>query len=71
MSIMLYPFILCVALLMNLVVLCGACLTVCMNCLGKQFAISLGVIVILLLNVMEVLGVGGGALLDRPCMVFQ
>ena len=25
----------------------------------------------LLLNVMEVLSVCGGALLDRPCMVFQ
>ena len=25
----------------------------------------------LLLNVMEVFSVGGGALLDRPCMVFQ
>ena len=30
-----------------------------------------GVVVILLLNVMEVFSVGGGALLDRPCMVFQ
>ena len=27
-------------------------------------------VVILLLNVMEVLSVGGGALLDIPCMVF-
>ena len=41
------------------------------NCLVKQFAICLGVVVILLLNVMEVLRVGGAALLDRPCMVFQ
>ena len=31
----------------------------------------LGVFVILLLNVMELLSVVGGALLDRPCMVFQ
>ena len=39
----------------------------------KQFAVCLGVVVILLLNVMEVFSVGGGggALLDRPCMVFQ
>ena len=36
----------------------------------KQFVICLGVFVILLLNVMEVFSVGGGALLDRPCMVF-
>ena len=28
-------------------------------------------IVILLLNVMEALSAGGGALLDIPCMVFQ
>ena len=31
----------------------------------------MGVVVILLLNVMEVFSVGGGALLDRLCMVFQ
>ena len=41
------------------------------NWLVKQFAICLGVVAILLLNVMEVFSVGGGALLDRPCMVFQ
>ena len=42
-----------------------------MNCLVKQFAICLGVVAIVLLNVMEVFSVGGGGLLDRPCMVFQ
>ena len=67
----LYPCILCVSLLMDLFVLCVACLTVFVNCLVKQFAICLVVVVILLLNVMEVVSVGGGALLDRPCMVFQ
>ena len=41
-----------------------------MNCLVKQFAICLGVVVILLVNVMELFGVVGSALLDRPCMVF-
>ena len=30
-----------------------------------------GVVAILLLNVMDVFSVCGGALLDRPCMVFQ
>ena len=35
---------------------------------GEQFAICLGVVVILLLNVMVVFSVGGGALLDRPCV---
>ena len=37
----------------------------------KQFAICLGVVVILLLNVMVLFSVVGGALLDRPCIVFQ
>ena len=41
------------------------------NCLVKQFAVCLGVVAILLLNVMDVFSVCGGALLDRPCMVFQ
>ena len=39
------------------------------NCLVKQFAICLGIVAILLLNVMEVFSLGEGALLDRPCMV--
>ena len=43
---------------------------VLVNCL-IQFAICLIVVVILMLNVMEVFSVNGGALLDRPCMVFQ
>ena len=56
---------------MDLFVLCVACLAVFVNCLVKQFAICLGVVVILLLNIMEVFNVGGGAQLDKPCMVFQ
>ena len=54
---MLYPSILCVD-----------------GSFTKQFTNTvkqLGVIVILLLNVMEVFSVGGAALLDRSCMVFQ
>ena len=62
MSVMLYPCMLCVSLLMCLFVLCVACLTVFVNCLVKQFAMCVGVVAILLLN---------GALLDRTCMVFQ
>ena len=42
-----------------------------MNGLVKQIAICLGVVVIFLSNVMEVFSVGGCALLDRLCMVFQ
>ena len=57
--------------LMCLFVLCVACLTVFVNCLVKQFAMCVGVVAILLLNVMDVFSVCGGALLDRPCMVFQ
>ena len=71
MSVMLYPCMLCVSLLMCPFVLCVACSTVFVNCLVKQFAMCLGVVAILLLNVMKVFSVGGGALLDRSCMVFQ
>ena len=42
-----------------------------MNCVVKQFAMCLGVVAILLLNVMDVFSVCGGALLDGPCMGFQ
>ena len=53
-------------------VLCVVCLTVfCELFWVKQFAICVGVVAILLLNVMDVFSVCGGALLDRPCMVFQ
>ena len=69
MSVMLYPCMLCVALLMCLFVLCAACLTVFVNCLVKQFSMCLGVVAILLLNVMDVFSVCGGALLDRPCIL--
>ena len=70
-SVMLYPCMFCVDLLMDLFVLCVACLTVFVNCLVKQFSICLGLFAILLLNVMDLFSVTGGALLDGPCMVFQ
>ena len=38
------------------------CLPVFVNCLVKQFAICLGVVIILLLIVMEVFSMGGGSL---------
>ena len=66
-----YPCMFCVSLSMALFVLCVACLTVFMNCLVKQCAICLGVIVILLVNIMVLFSVVGSALLDRLCMVFQ
>ena len=52
MSVMLYPCIVCVVLLIDLFIMRVACLTVFMNCLVKQFAICLVVV--------------GGALLDIP-----
>ena len=70
-SVMLYPCMFCVALSMDLFVLCVACLTVFVKWLVKQFAICLGVFAILLLNVMELLCMVRGVLLDRPCMVFH
>ena len=70
-SVMLYPCIVCAALLIDLFALCVACLTEFVNCLVKQFAICLGVVAILLLNVIEVFSVVGGALMDRPCMGYQ
>ena len=60
-----------VSLLMNLFVVCVACLIVFVNCLVEQFAICLDVFAISLLNVIDLLSVVGGGLLDRPCMVFQ
>ena len=44
----------------------SVCFVCCVfvNCLVKQFAMCLGVVAILLLNVMEVFSVCGGALLD-------
>ena len=50
------------------VVCCSVNVSVCcvfVNCLVKQFAMSLSVVAILLLNVMDVFSMCGGALLDR------
>ena len=51
----------------------SVCLVCCVfvKCLVRQIAICLGLVSILLLNVMDVFSVDGGALLDRPCMVFE
>ena len=55
----------------NRFVACVAYLTVFVNCSVKQFAICLGVVVMLLLNLVILFSVIECALLDRPCMVFQ
>ena len=65
------PCMLGVAQLMCLFFLYVACLPVFVNSLVKQFAICLGVVAIWLLNVMDVFSVCGGALLDKPRVVFQ
>ena len=67
----LYHCMFCTSLQMDLFVLCVTGLTVFVNCLVKQLSICLGVFPILLLNVMDMFSVAEGALLDRPCMVFQ
>ena len=86
MSVMVYPCMFCVALLMDLFVLCVACLTVFVNCVlhvcelfgetirnmfGETIRNMFGCVCYFLLNVMDLFSVAGGALLDRPCMVFQ
>ena len=66
-SVVLYPCILCVSLLMDLFVFVSRVCESFGKSIGKK--INLGVVDILLLNVMEVFSVG--ALLDRPRMVFK
>ena len=68
-SVMLYPCILYVSLLFDRFVCCIFD-SVC-ELFGETIRMCLGVVAILLLNVMDVFSVCGGALLDRPCMVFQ
>ena len=67
-SVMLYPYIFSIDLSIDLFSLCGACLTVFDETICNIF---LDEVVILLLNVMAVMSVCGGAQLDIPCMVFQ
>ena len=63
-SVMLYPCMLCVALLMDLFVLCVACLTVC-ELFGETIRNMFGC------SCYFVVECYGSAVLDRPCMVFQ
>ena len=58
-SVILYYCIFCIDQSMDMFALCVAYLTVCVNCLGKQFAIFVCVVVILLQNVIKVLSVWG------------
>ena len=63
-------YFLCCSVNGSVCLICCVFDSVC-ELLVKQFAICLGVVAILLLNVMEVFSVGGVALLGRQCMVFQ
>ena len=68
MSVMLCPCIFCVALL----IICLVCCVLDSVC--KLFGETIRDVLtvwVWLLNVMNVFIVGGGALLDRPCMVFH
>ena len=65
-----YPCMFCVALLMDLFVLCVACLTVFVNCLVKQFAMCVCVFAILLLNCYVLLVRGALRMVfQRMCVV--
>ena len=61
-------YVLCFSVNGSVCFVCCVFDSVFLNCLLKQFAMCLGVISILVLNVMEVFSVCGSALLDRPCM---
>ena len=63
-------YVLCCFVNRSVCFMCCVFDSVC-ELLVKQFAICLGVFAILLLNVMDLFSVARGALLDRPCMVFQ
>ena len=62
---MLYPCMFWVALLLDQFVLC-----VC-ELFGETILNMFGCVCYLLLNVMDLLNVAGGALFDRPCMAFK
>ena len=63
---MVCPCSLCTDLSIDMFVLCDAYSTVFINCLVNQFAICLGDVTVLSLNVMVVFVAGGAALLERP-----
>ena len=65
-------YFLCCSVNVYVCLVCCVLDSVC-ELFGKtiQFAMCLGVVAVLLLNVMDVFSVGGGALLDRPCMIFH
>ena len=60
----------CVALLMYQFVLFVACLTVFVNCLMQQFAMCLGVVAVLLLNVMDVMECAFTSSVRTECGMF-
>ena len=63
-----FMYFLCCSVNGSVCLVCCVSDSVC-ELFGETIRNIFGVVV--MLNVMEVLSVGGGALLDRPCMVFQ
>ena len=63
-------YVLCYSVNGSVCFVCCVSDSVC-ELFGETIVICLGVVVILLLNVIECFSVVEGALLDRPCMVFQ
>ena len=67
MSVILYPCMFCVALLMDLLFCVLRVSELFVETIRNMFGVS----AILLMNVMDLFSVAGGTLLDRSCMVFQ
>ena len=57
-------------MLMDLIDLCGACLTVFVNRFGATIRNMFGCDCYFVVQCYGGITVGGGGLLDRPCMVF-
>ena len=65
-----YLYFMCCSVNGSVCLVCCVFDSVC-ELFGEKCAMGLGVVAIVLLNVMDVFSMGGGPLLDRPCMVFQ
>ena len=64
-------YLLCCSVNVSVCLVCCVLDSVC-QLFGETIRnVCLGVVAVLLLNVMDVFSVGGGALWDRPCMVFH
>ena len=74
-SVMLYPCMFCVALSMDLLVLCVACLTRCVNCLGELFGgskmnIYIYIYIYIIYNYQNGISLNSCDLLNNYCIGF-